>query len=187
MNEPVEAASVGVTFPFSGPQGHLQRIERQRCRHRGRGAPADDAAAEHVGDERGERHPRPGRDVGEVHDPQPVRLARVELAPHQVRRPGCRQVRSGGAEQSTPAGTLQPSGSHQPLDLAARDRQTLDTTLAQQLRVHLANSVEATAELGFGVDPHDLGQHPLIAHRAGGRRPELVRPVAVRGDLDPVL
>lgn len=51
------------------------------------GPPADDPTGVDVLDERGERHARPRRDVGEVDDPQLVGPSRGEVALHQVRRP----------------------------------------------------------------------------------------------------
>jgi len=58
---------------------------------------------------------------------------------------------------------LQPSGSHEPLEVSARHRLVVDTAVTHELGVHLAHAVEATPELGIGVHSHDLGLHPLIA------------------------
>ena len=46
----------GSTAPFEG-------VERELGGHAGPAAPPDDPPGEHVGDERGEHRPRPGRDV----------------------------------------------------------------------------------------------------------------------------
>lgn len=75
-----------VASPGSSPQRHLQRVQRQLAGHRRGGAPADDASGEHVGHERGERHPRPDRHVGEVDDPHRLSAVEVKL----------RLTRSGG-------------------------------------------------------------------------------------------
>ena len=52
----------------------ISRASRTRSvRHRGGGPPAHDPPGEHVDHERDVDHAGPGRDVGEVRDPQPVR------------------------------------------------------------------------------------------------------------------
>ena len=136
------------TVAVSSPQRHLQRIEGQLGRHRRRGAPADDAAGEHIGDERRERHPGPGRHVGEVDDPQLVRSRCSELALHQIRGTRRRVVGTGGAERLVAASANEPFTAHQSFDPAASN---LDI-VALQLPPHLPGAIEPPAEPA--VFPH---------------------------------
>jgi len=47
--------------------------------------------------------------IGEVGDPGAVGRGRVEVAAHQVGRPGCREVRASGADALTPRAPARPS------------------------------------------------------------------------------
>ena len=81
--------------------------------------PADDHPAEHVGDEADIRHPGPGRDVGQVGDPQLVGGRRGEVALDQIRvAPGAR-VSLGGADPFPAAYPFDAGVPHQPGDLIA--------------------------------------------------------------------
>ena len=75
--------------PGDGPalvQGLLQRIEHEAGVRRARHTPADDAAGEDVDDEGDVDEAGPGRDVGEVRDPQPFGRGALN----------CRLTRSSG-------------------------------------------------------------------------------------------
>lgn len=52
------------------------------------------ASTEVVGDGGDEHDTRPGRDVRNLRHPHPARATRQELAPHEIRRPAARAVRS---------------------------------------------------------------------------------------------
>ena len=71
----------------SHPERHLERVERQVGGHAVHGPPADDPAREHVGYERSERHPRPRRNIGEVHYPELIRAVSSEAALNVISRP----------------------------------------------------------------------------------------------------
>ena len=71
------------------PQRLLRRVEDQLRVHRARYAPTNDAASEHVDHEGDVDEPGPGRDIGEVGDPQLIRTAGLELPVDAVERPGC--------------------------------------------------------------------------------------------------
>ena len=64
----------------------LQRVEHEAGVRRPRHAPADDAPGVGVDDEGDVDEARPGRDVGEVRDPQRVRPRRLELPVDVVER-----------------------------------------------------------------------------------------------------
>src|ERR1700746_2455371 len=52
---------------------HVQSIEHQSCGERGGHRPANDAAAEGVEHHREIEKTRPGRDIGDIRHPQPIR------------------------------------------------------------------------------------------------------------------
>ena len=57
--------------------------------------PADNAAGEHIDDEGDIDKPCPGRDIGEIADPEPVRRRGLEVAVHMVERARRRLVAVG--------------------------------------------------------------------------------------------
>jgi hypothetical protein len=75
--------------------------------HRAALAPADDAPAEHVHHERHVDPALPGRDIGEVRDPELVRPLGTELPVDPVQRAWRLRVRNGGALGLAPAHALQ--------------------------------------------------------------------------------
>lgn len=101
--------------------GHLDGVEHYLGAHVRRDAPAHDHPRVSVGDEADVAHSRPGRDVGEVGDPQLVRLSRSEIPPNQIGvpiRPGrC----SGGTHLLPSPHTSDLLGTHQPRDLVTAD------------------------------------------------------------------
>lgn len=70
MDQPVQ---VGAAAPLPGPQGLLQGIEDQAGPHGNGSPPAQDPPGVSVDDERDIDHAGPGRDVGVVGNPEPVR------------------------------------------------------------------------------------------------------------------
>lgn len=103
----------------SNPEGHLQRAEQQLGRHPVRGAPTDNPPEVDVGDERGEAHTRPSRDIGDVHDPELVRPLRGEVALHAIRWPCRRGIGASRDELLAAADPTQPLLAYQQLDRAA--------------------------------------------------------------------
>lgn len=75
----------------------LEGVEDQVGRHPRRCPPAHDASGEDVEDERDVDRAGPGRDVGEVSDPQLVRTRGPELPVDPTQRPLGRGVGDGGA------------------------------------------------------------------------------------------
>jgi hypothetical protein len=84
MNEPADFVAVAGALP----QALLEGVGGQVGAQAGRAAPADDPAAVDVHDEGDVDEPRPGRDVGWVGYPQPVRRRCRELTVDQVTGPG---------------------------------------------------------------------------------------------------
>jgi hypothetical protein len=76
----------GEVLALTGPDRHIQRVEGQVGAQALGDAPAQDAPAEHVGDERRVREPRPRRHIRDVRDPQLVRCRRLEVPVDQIPR-----------------------------------------------------------------------------------------------------
>ena len=129
-------SSAGV---LAGPQPHLEGVEGQVGAQALRQLPADDAAGEHVDDERGVDPAGEGAAVGDVGDPQLVRCRRGEGAVHQVRAGVGPGAGDRGAWALGPRDPAQTGGAHQPMHGAAGD----PVALAVQLGVHLADAVDA--------------------------------------------
>ena len=163
-----------------GPHGLLERVQDQRGPHRPGGAPAQDPPGVGVDDERDVDHARPGRDVGEVGDPEPVRGGRAELPPHQVSGPGRGRGGHRGADPLPAARPGQAQLAHQPLHRAPGHRRAL----AVELQPDLPRPVDAVV---LRVHPADLGLQLLIAHGPGRGHPAGGVVVGGRGDRAAVL
>src|SRR5215470_4877723 len=100
--------------PGSGasPQSLIERIQDQVSMHRAGNAPADDAARKHIDDEGHVDETRPGRDVGEIGDPELIRPHRGELALDQICRIFRLVVADGGSALAPTHGPSQPKRSH---------------------------------------------------------------------------
>lgn len=202
LRRPIEfalAAGIGVVYQTgdeliglsAGPQGHLQRVQRQRGGHRRGGAPADDATGEHVDHERGEHGPGPGRDIGEIDNPQPVRCGRGEVPSDMIRGSFGPAVGAGRDELAATAHSPQPVCCHQAFDLAAGHRAQLGVFtaggLAGEFVPHLACPIQPSADLRARVDPNNVLEHDRVTDRPRGRHPPACRIERRRGDLDAVL
>jgi hypothetical protein len=80
---------------------------------RSRNTPADDAPSEGIDDKGDVDEARPGRDVGEVRDPQCVRPRCLELPVHMVQRARRRLVADRCPDRPATDNTLQTHRSHQ--------------------------------------------------------------------------
>ena len=148
----------GIVLPgLARMQGLLQRIEHEVGVHRTTDPPADDAPGEHVDHEGHVQPALPGRDVGEVRDPELVGSIGLELAVDPI--PGSRlRGRDGRAYGLATAGAAQPLAAHQPLHGAAGHRHAF----ALQLAPDLVGAVD----LQVGV-PDALDVRHQRGHRAG--------------------
>ena len=72
----------GVAVP--GPDAVGDGVDDELAGHGGGHRPAQDAAGVGVDDQRGVAPARPGPDVGEVDNPEPVRCQRGEVAVYQI-------------------------------------------------------------------------------------------------------
>lgn len=105
-----------------------------------------DPAGKGVDDEGHVCEAGPGRHIGEVRDPQPVRRRRVELAVDQIERARRCPVAHRGADGLAADRPLKTQFPHQPRHRAAGDGEAF----APQLTPHLAHA----------IDPEVLLEHP---------------------------
>lgn len=97
-------------------QGLLKSIEHKARMCRPADPPADYAAGEHIDHEGNVDEPGPGRDVGEIADPEPVRCRGLEVAVHMVERARRCLVAVGRSMRLAADNALQPHGLHQAPD-----------------------------------------------------------------------
>lgn len=98
-----------------GVERLFQRFQHEARVHRAAYPPADNAYCEDVDDE-GHVHPAlPGRDVGEVRDPEPLGAIRLELSADRVERTRCRSVGRRGTRHLALSDTPPAYGAHEPL------------------------------------------------------------------------
>jgi hypothetical protein len=129
------------------------------ARQGGGDPPADDGAAVGVDDERGVAESRPGRDVGEVGDPQAVGRRRGEVPLDQVGGALLGRVGDGGPPRLAAHDPADAKRAHEPRHPVAAHLDALPAKLPPALlsAVHLEVLL---------VDPADLDLEPLIGHRA---------------------
>src|SRR5438445_3143665 len=100
---------------------HLERVEDEIGAHVRRELPADDLAAVRVDHEREEDEPFPAAQVGQIGDPELVRLGRREVALDEIGPPASGRIGLGCPPGlAAPLRTLDASRAHQPLHAAAR-------------------------------------------------------------------
>jgi hypothetical protein len=155
----MDQAAMALRPPFV--QGLLQRVENEAGMGGAADAPADNPPGIGVDDEGDVHKPRPGGDIGEVLQPQPVGRRRVELAVHVVERTGRGFIADRGAHGLAPDHPLQAKFAHQPLHGPAGRLETLSPHLPPDL----AHAVDGEV---LGEDPGDLWLEGLIS--AGPRR-----------------
>ena len=129
-------------------QSLLQRIEHEARMRRARHPPADDPAGIGIDDEGDVDEAGPGRDIGEVGDPQHVRPRRLELAVDVVQRAWRRLVADRGLDRLAADHALQTHVPHQPRDRAAGDIEAF----ALELPPDLAHAVDVEVLLEHAPD-----------------------------------
>src|SRR5690606_28986439 len=110
-----------IPFRHSFVHGLFQCIENQIGTRRTRGPPADDAPGEDVNHEGDIDKATPGRDVGEVRDPQLVRPLGVEVALHLIARTWQCRVRQRGFNRLAAYRSPQSHPRHQAFNGATCD------------------------------------------------------------------
>jgi hypothetical protein len=163
-----------------GPDGLLHGVQDELGSHRGAGPPAQDAAGVGVDDEGDVDPARPGRHVGQVGHPQPVRRQRREPPPHQILWQPLGPVSDRGAFHLAADRAAQPEPAHQPLHRAAGH---LDA-FTVQLQPHLPGAVDAVVRR---VHPGDLGFELGVTDLSRRRAPVEVVVVGGRGDQQAML
>src|SRR5207245_1861700 len=100
---------------------HLESVEDEIGAHVRGELPADDLAAVRVDHEREEDEPFPAAQVGQIGDPELVRLGRREVALDEIGPPASGRIGLGCPPGlAAPLRTLDASRAHQPLHAAAR-------------------------------------------------------------------
>ena len=158
----------------------FQRVEHEAGMRRPAHPPADDPSRIGVDDKGDIDEARPGRDVGEVGDPQHVRRRGMELAIDVIERAWCRLVAHRGADRLAADDAFEAHGLHQAGDRAAGDIEAL----ALQLPPDLADAVDAEVRLEHTSDLILQSLIPLRPSRQPGRIDALGDMVVVgrRGD-----
>ena len=159
------------------PQALLEGVKGEVGAQRGRAAPADDPAGEHVHDEGDVDEPRPRGHVGQVGDPEPVRRGRLELAPDQVLG-ALLPAWDGSAGRAPAHGPTQAEVAHEPAHGAAGHRDALPVELAP----HLVRAVDAEV---LRVHSGYLRLELLVADQSRRGRASLRGVVGARRDLGP--
>ncbi len=158
------------------PDRHFQRVEGQIRVEAGGDLPADDHAGVHVEDERGVLPAHAGAHVGQVGDPQLVRMFCGEVPFDQVTRASGLGCGPGRARRLVTQQPAQPGLAHQPLDGAPGHSHTASAQLVPEL----ASAVDAVV---LRVDPLDHRGQLLIPPGAGAGRSGLGGVVGRRCDL----
>ncbi len=153
-------------------QGLFRRIQDEASARGPRHTPADDPPRIGVDDEGDAGEPWPGRDIGEVGDPQHVRVRRLELPVDVVQRARCRRVADRGPDRLAVDKTLQAHAAHQARDGAARQVMAL----AFLLLANLACTVDAKV---LREDAGDPGHHRGVALSPGRQLRRIGPPGAV--------
>ena len=128
--------------------GLLERIEHEAGVCRPRDPPADDATGVGVDDEGDVDEARPGRHIGEVGEPQRIRMLCPELPIDVVQRARRCLVADRGPDRLAANHALQANRSHQPCHRAAGNI----VAFALQLLPHLAHTIDAEVLLKYPPD-----------------------------------
>jgi hypothetical protein len=148
----VLTALIGVVDDLLWPalgESHLQGIEHQLGPQVGGHRPSHHPPAEGVQDHRQVEEPGPGRNVGDIRDPELVRCLGREVALHEVRCGTPIRVTQSGMGSLAPAHPLQAQPAHQPGDPIATDLRFR----FGELRMHPRHPISAA---GARMDALDL-------------------------------
>jgi len=156
-------------------QGLLQRVEHKAGVRRPAHPPADDATGIGIDHERDIDEAHPGRDIGEVRDPEHVRARRLELPVDAIERARRGRVADRGPHRLAPHGPLQAHGPHQPRHRAAGDPDSLPAELSPDL----PDTVDAEVRL---IHPPDL-DHQRGIPPGSRRQPLWISPPSGMGGI----
>ncbi len=161
------------TFALGLPviQGLLRCVQHEVRAHGSAYAPAHDAPGVHVDHEGHVQPALPSRNVGEVRDPQLVRLIGLEHTVDPIRRAGRLGIGQIGAKDFASNDTTQAQSAHQSLDGTVRHRDAF--------AVHLHPYLVGAIDLHVGL-PHTLYLrcHGIIAFDAVAAQGSSMAPVA---------
>jgi hypothetical protein len=137
---------------------HRQRVEHALRPQIGAHRPADDSATEDVQHHGQVQESRPGRDVGDISDPELVRGRGGKDPLHEVGRGRGGRIPPRRPDALAPAHAHQPLGAHQPRDALAAHADPVLPQILMNPR-YPVGAVRARVELT------DLGHHDSIRLR----------------------
>ncbi len=140
----------------------FQRIQDETGMRRPAGSPANDPPGIGIDNEGDVNEARPGGDICEIRHPQPIGRGRIELPIDVIERARRGLVADRGAYWFASDHTLKAQFTHQPLDGAAGDGETLPPHLSPDL----ANTVHFEV---LGEHARNRGLEILIAPRPRGQ------------------
>ena len=126
------------TYRASVVKSLFQGIEDETGMRGAADPPANDTPGECIDDKRHIHKALPGRDIGEVGDPEHIRRRRPELAVDAVQWAGCRPVADRRPDRLAADHALQADDPHQPLHRAAGN----SASFPLQLPPDLARTVD---------------------------------------------
>jgi hypothetical protein len=147
------------------PDRHVERVQDQLGAQVVSHRPSHHAPGEHVQDHRQVQEALPGRDIGDIGGPQPIRPSSGEGPLDQVGGWGGLGVAAGQAATSAPMAANQPGGPHQPGHPLAAD---LHAVVQAQLGMDPWRTVGTAAAL---MDLADLGGQRSVGAGPGAWRP----------------
>ena len=129
----------------------LKSIQHEAGMSRPAHPPADDPPSRGIDHEGDVDEARPGADIGEIRDPEPVRRRRVEHPVDMIQRAWRRLVLDSCADRLAANDTLQAETDHQAFDRASRNVEPLAQHLAPDLAraINLEVLPEHALDLGL--------------------------------------
>ena len=145
------------------PHRHLEGIDHELCPHVGVHRPSNDPARMGVQDEGQVEEALPRRYVGDVRQPDPVRLSGHEVPAKQIRCRSSPRITASGSPFAASRATSEPGGSHQPRysPSTATDPERTELGMHSRISVGLAAPTMDLADL--------LGEESILSLPLRGR------------------
>jgi hypothetical protein len=138
------------------PDRHLERLDDELGAHLLGHRPADAAATERIDDDSQVELALPGRDLGQIGYPEPIRRLRREVAAHEIRRRGDARDADRGLAVAAADQARQAALAHQPRDALAAHAHAAVTQLGMDAR-------PAVGALALAVDRADRFEQLAVA------------------------
>jgi hypothetical protein len=169
------------SFWLTRVQGLLKCVEDKVRRHGSADTPTDDAPSKHVNHEGDVEPSLPGRNVGEIRDPELIGPIGVELAVDVIQWTRHLAVAPRRALDLSPDDTPKPLPTHQALDRASRNR----CSFTPQLMPDLIGAVDTHVD---DPDAFNLWSQFIVSMRSRRSQARVTLPgsmasISRRGDL----